>query len=206
MYKKNITVAMVLLLLSATASACHAPASKMAFDCQVDLATQEGGRVNITRIDASDKLPFSIPMHIGWHPPGEGDGIDFAVGYPSSRVNDLGFPSGGHAEFTALANTNASQYEAVITVNGTLVARLASPDISVGPQHSDIDFSANRPSGKSVLAAVASGKQIKIEIWGKGKLVASKTFDTSAIHARNDLILKAKHLIETSDPGVCRPI
>ena len=173
--------------------------------CQVHLSSGGGGTLDVGVIDPDSKLPFKDqPLHVFWHPPIKGGGMDLVISYRSANLNALGTPTGGRTQFAPGIGSSASQFQALVSDGDAQVWRFGA-DTDFGSEQGDFIFSTNDPSGRAVISAIASGKTVKVVILKSGISVASASFNSSATSGRDRLLATARHIIETSNPRFCHP-
>ncbi len=172
--------------------------------CRVEAQSDAGGRVTLSTFDPSPKLPFQMPPSLGWRPPSTADAIEMAVGGHGGQ--SLGDLTGGHVMFTPKVIAGAAHYTARVTA-GTGKAWTYGPgDLEFGREKADFGINADDPRGSGVLAAIGHGTRLKVDILFDGKIEQSDTFDPSNVTERDKLVAYARHLVETRDPRVCKPI
>ncbi len=172
--------------------------------CQVEAQSEAGGRVTLSTFDPSPKLPFQMPPSLGWRPPSTADAIDMTVGGHGGQ--SLGDLTGGHVMFTPKVIADAAHYTARVTANAGEVWTFGPGDLQFGDEKAEFVINADDPRGSGVLAAIGHGTRLEVDILFDGKIEQSDTFDPSNTVERDKLVAYARHLVETRDPRVCKPI
>ncbi len=213
---KAYATALTIFALAGMLVACS-PATKtksslsLPMTCSVDLTSEEGGRLEVTKREPDPTLPLPLPpLQIIWHPPTLGSSVDLVIGYNGSSLEKLSYPSGGHVRFTPRGGLGGGHYKALMTSGsaqiwlfGSTDVGIESTDVGVSPKFADVTFSTDQPDGAAVMTAIDKGQHIRIVLLNEDKLVVSATFNTSATTGRDKLLAQARHLVETSDPSVC---
>jgi hypothetical protein len=179
--------------------------SKKPLTCEAHLHSPDGGSIDVSRIDPNPALPYpDRPLHIFWHPPADGAGMDLIVGYPAATLQAFGTSNGGRVQFAPGISSRADQFQALFSADGSQTWRFGvDPDF--GSDQGDFIISKGDSSGGAVSAALNDRKSIKVVILKDGKAVGSESFDTSATVGRDLLLAQARQLIERSDPRICHP-
>ncbi len=198
MQNLNFIIGGAVLAIYLTVSGCS-PVKREPFTCNVHLNSASGGVIDVTRIDPNPKLPFpDKPLHIFWHAPADGAGMDLIVNYPAATLMDVGVSNGGRLQFSPGIGSSAAEFQAVFSTGDDKAWRFgADPDFS--SEQGDFIISTNNPSGKAITEAINSGKRIKVVILKNDKVLTSETFDTSPTVERNKLLDQARPLVETLD-------
>jgi hypothetical protein len=194
-------IATTLLMMSAGASA------KTPVTCTISAESLEGGgALNVSAYDPDSAASLGVPpLKVLWDPPGgEDDSVELAISYKTPSLNAFGASNGGMVKFAPGIGGRADQFLAIVSTGGAELGRFrVDPDF--GAAQGDFVFSADDRRSDAVIAAINAGKRIEITILKDGAKVTSDTFDTSSTPGRDRLLAQARHLVETSDPSVCRP-
>jgi len=172
--------------------------------CQVDARSDGGGRVQVSTFDHSAKLPFDMPPQLSWQPPSTTDTVEMVVGWYGGKA--LGDLTGGHVMFTPRVMADAGQYWVRVTSDDGEVWDYGPGDLEVGAEKAELNIDRNDPRGRAILAAIGHGTRMKIDILLPGKIEQTDIVDPSNTSERNKLVAYARHLAETNDPRVCKPI
>jgi len=199
--RMRLSIGLYATLFIASAGVAHA-ATPLA--CEVDARSTNGGRVWISRIDHSPKMPLDMPRQVVWQPPSSSDAIKMGVGSYGGKV--LGELTGGHVMFTPGVMADAGNYTIRVRSKAGDLWTYSSADLEVGPEKASVGFDGNEPRGRAILAALSHGTPITLEILQAGKIEQSDTFDPSNINERDKLVAYASHLVEINDPRVCKAI
>lgn len=184
------------------------PAISAPMRCNAHPQSPAGGQVQvITGVLETLRVPRLNGPDVGWDPPGTDPSIELAIGYWGSSLEQFGPPSGGHIR-AHLREATQSGLSFEITSSHGEHWTLSGSDIEYGSDEAggpaaDIMLDRNSPAGKQVLNAVTRGDELTIVVRRHGATIATSTFRTADVGARNALLARAAAMIRSHNPAAC---
>ncbi len=191
-------------LLAVLAMVACAP-KKQPMLCDVKMNSLDGGEIDVVRTDTDPRARTKIrPLQVFWQPPADGETMQLVVGYHHATLSGFGLTESGRLQFAPGIGAQAQDFQATANADGEPIANF-SADSDFESEQGNFIFSTKDPAGRAMADAINKGKRIEVTIYKGGNVVAKEDFTTSGTGARDSLLVKAKQLIDSNDPTVCRP-